>query len=378
MGSYSDNMAAKSVEYSTSKAVYHTERISELQKSNPIIPTELQIDLEAFCNDNCSFCSYRKEDGYNKNMLDLIDGSPSTTNKPIGRPSDESRIPDDILLDLPRQMIEAGIPAIEITGGGEPTLHPKFKPFYKALGEREIDIGLVTNGSKLDDEVISLILQYGLWIRISMDSSNPDTHRDIHRTGGFDFERRLNNVKTLAALKSKDLTLGISFIITPQNIYDIEDSAHLYKEIGVDHIRFSWMYDQQGTAGLEKDQIADIAELIPKLQDELNDDNFQVFNEQNRIQLYTAKNDFKKCYYQRFVMAVGADAGCYPCCIMKYNKKYQYANLKESSLAQIVQSMNTHDFMNKLNPESCYPCWIRPRNDSIAKAVEKPTHHNFI
>ncbi|UVF62277.1 hypothetical protein [Nitrososphaeria virus YSH_462411] len=63
--------------YSTSKALFHLDRLQELKKNNPISPTLIQIDLEAYCNDNCSFCSYRKDDGYNKNMLKLIDGCPS-------------------------------------------------------------------------------------------------------------------------------------------------------------------------------------------------------------------------------------------------------------------------------------------------------------
>ena len=151
--------SAHPLEYAKSKALYHKDKIIQLSKGEMIIPTEIQVDPEAFCNDNCEFCSYRKEDGYNNQMLQLLgeNAKPSTDNKAIGRPSIESRIPDKILLDIPYQMVDAGIPAIEITGGGEPTLHPKFKEFYQACGECGLDIGLVTNGSRLTDEIISMI-----------------------------------------------------------------------------------------------------------------------------------------------------------------------------------------------------------------------------
>jgi hypothetical protein len=71
-------------EYSISKANYHLDRLQEIKKGNPIAPTLIQIDLEAWCNDNCSFCSYRKDDGYNKEMLKLIDGCSSDACSPIG------------------------------------------------------------------------------------------------------------------------------------------------------------------------------------------------------------------------------------------------------------------------------------------------------
>ena len=373
------------LEYSKSKALYHREKIMALKEGKMIIPTEIQVDPEAFCNDNCEFCSYRKEDGYNNEMLKLIGGKPSNDNKAIGKPGIESRIPNDVLLDIPRQMTEAGIPAIEITGGGEPTLHPKFKEFYQKCGEHGLDIGLVTNGSRLDDGTINMIKKYGLWVRISMDSSNPITHKMIHRTPNLDFEKRLSNVKKLLDGKPKRLVVGISFIITPDNFDDIESAARLFEAVGVDHIRFSWMYDKQGTAGLTAQQIEHIGTLIPRLQKELDRDGFKIFNEKNRIQLYTATNDFKRCDFQRFVIAIGADSGCYPCCIMKYNKDFEYGNLKNNTLYEIVNSMNTEKFMKELNPARCYPCWLSDRNRSITEAVdgeynqiEKPVHENFI
>ena len=364
--------------YSTSKAVYHTEKIKALQQNKTITPTEIQIDLEAFCNDNCSFCSYRKEDGYNNEMLKMINGKSSNENKPIGKPSLESRIPNEIVMSLPKQMVDAGIPAIEITGGGEPTLHPEFKNLIAALGDFKRDIGLVTNGSRLDSTTIQLIRQNVMWIRISMDAATKETHRKIHRTGGFDFERRLANLSRLTKNKPSSLTVGISFIITPENIDDIENASILFSQRNVDHLRFSWMFDKQGTAGLTQEQIEYIAVLIPKLQEKYNRDDFRIENEKNRIQLYTSKNEFSKCSFQRFVMAIGADSGCYPCCIMKYNKDYQYGNLKNNTLKEIVNSMNTKEFMDNLDPKRCYPCWLEPRNASINAAIEKPKHHNFI
>ncbi len=375
------------LEYSLSKALYHKEKIELLKKGQMIIPTEIQIDPEAFCNDNCSFCSYRKEDGYNNEMTELIQAKPgSTENRAIGIPSIQSRIDNDILLSIPQQMVDAGIPAIEITGGGEPTLHPKFTEFYRECGKYGLDIGLVTNGSRLNDEIIGMVKKYGLWIRLSMDASNQDTHKKIHRTPNEDFEKRLNNLKKILDGKRKELIVGISFIITPENIDDIENAARLFASLKVNHIRFSWMYDRQGTAGLTKEQIEHIGDLIPRLQKELDTEDFKVFNEKNRIQTYTQKNDFNTCHFQRFVVAIGADGGLYPCCIMKYNKKFEYANLKNSTLNEIVTSMNVDAFMKNLNPVNCRPCWLSPRNASIDGAIKdpnykpipKPNHANFI
>jgi radical SAM protein with 4Fe4S-binding SPASM domain len=375
------------ITYSKSKALYHEEKIKLLKKGKMIIPTEIQVDPEAWCNDNCSFCSYRKEDGYINEMTKLLGSKAgSTENMPIGKPSLESRIPDKILLDIPYQMVDAGIKACEVTGGGEPLMHPKIYDFMKGLADCDRDIGLVTNGSRLDDKIISLMKESGTWIRISMDSSNPETHRKIHRTPNYDFEKRIGNIEKIARNKPDSLELGISFIITPDNFDDIEKSARLYESFDVNHIRFSWMFDKEGHAGLTEKQIAHCGELIPRLQKELDRKTFKIFNEKGRISKYTQTNKFDKCHFQKFVIAIGADSKCYPCCIMKYHPDFAYGNLKENTLDQIVTSMNTEAFMNNLNPIKCRPCWLDDRNGSIDAAIKdpnytpipKPRHENFI
>jgi len=368
------------IEYSTSKAIFHTEKIHALQNHEQIAPTEIQIDLEAYCNDNCSFCSYRKVDGYNNQMLTLIGGKSHEDFKPIGKPKPESRIPKEVALALPKQMVEAGINAIEITGGGEPTLWPAFDELVESLERYKREIGLVTNGSNLSEKRIKLISKACLWVRVSMDSATQKTHKAIHRTGNDDFKRRLNNIKKIAKQKRKDLTLGISFIITPENYEEIGQACELYSSInGINHLRFSWMYDAEGHAGLTKYQIGIIKNSLDKRIRMHNKKDFIIYYEKGRIESYSKpNNDFSICHYQRFVWAIGADCLVYPCCIMKYHPDYSYADIRKNTLSEIVDDINTKRFMDNLTPITCRPCWLRNRNIAIAKAVDKPQHHNFI
>lgn len=370
------------VEYSVSKASYHVDKIKDLQQGKQITPTEIQIDLEAYCNHNCEFCSYRKDDGYNNGMLELIGATPGVKyedNKPIGSPSPTSRIPLEFAETLPRQMVEAGIPAIELTGGGEPTLWKAFDTLYENLGLNKRDIGLVTNGSALTDKRIELIRKYGMWVRISMDSSSPETHKKIHRTQGDDFTKALKAIEKLTNNKPETLTVGISFIITPENVWEIESASDLYSRLNVDHLRFSWMYDKEGHAGINEVDKELAQGMIRAMQKKHNRDGFTIFTEADRINLYSRPNtDFDKCYYQRFVMAIGADSKVYPCCIQKYYKDYAYADIREKTLKEIVYDLNTMQFMDTLNPVMCNPCWLRNRNKSIGAAIDKPKHHNFI
>jgi len=367
-------------EYSQSKALYHLDRLKELQNNRPIAPTLIQVDLEAYCNDNCNFCSYRKDNAYNNSMLELIGAKPGKKyeeDKPIGKPTPESSWSQDMAKKLPLQMVEAGIPAIEITGGGESTLWAHFDELLYELGKWDRDIALVTNGSNLSDTRIDLICKYCTWVRISMDSSNPMEHKKIHRTATYDFERRIGNIKKLVRYKPEKLVLGISFIINQDNYDDIEASARLYRGLGVDNIRFSWMYDSGGTSGLSLEQIDSAKKLLSKLQDKLNTDTFGIHYDTDRVDLYTRPNtDFDTCHFQRFVWAIGADMKVYPCCIMKYHPDYAFGSLKKHTLKQLIDKMDNS--MTNLVPAKCMPCWLRNKNIAIDNSIKQPTHANFI
>ena|SRR3990167_1937693 len=368
-------------EYSISKAVYQTDKIKSLQNHHSITPTELQVDLEAWCNHNCNFCSYRKDNGYNNEMLKLIGATPGekyNDDKPIGKPSNDSRLPLEFARTLPKQMFDNDIPAIELTGGGEPTLWPAFDELIENLAKYKREIGLVTNGSSLSDYMIKLLRDNCMWIRISMDASNQEIHKKVHRTQGNEFDRIISNIKKLCDGKRKDLIVGISFIINPDNVDDIEASIELYRSLYVDNIRFSWMYDSGGKSGLNDAEITHIKERLDFYKGKYETDSFKIFYDKTRIDSYTQPNDFTKCYIQRFVWAIGADSKLYPCCIMKYDPNYAIADLKEKTIGEVINDIETEMKMNNLEPSKCLPCWLRGKNFSIRDAVEKPIHHNFI
>jgi wyosine [tRNA(Phe)-imidazoG37] synthetase (radical SAM superfamily) len=375
--------------YSTSKAFYHTDRIKALQEGKMIAPTEIQAHPQAWCNDSCYFCSYRKEDGYNNEMLKLIDGKFSTENKPIGKMSAKSGWPVEFAERIPREMVEAGIMAVEITGSGEPTLWQHYDMFVDNLILHKREIGLVTNGSTLGELRLEKIAQHFTWIRFSMDASNEILHKEIHRTGNLDFTRRIHTIQKLVTLRKKlaripsksneGLTIGISFITNPENYHDVKDSIEFYSKLGVDNIRISFMYDKTGSAGLSSVQVDSLLQKLARWKEEFETDSYKVIYESNRIGLFSQPNtDFDTCYIQRFVWTIGADCKLYPCCIEQYNPDYVIADVKANSLSDIIQDPKAKEFMDKLDVTKCHPCWLRGRNKAIATAIVKPPHVNFV
>jgi MoaA/NifB/PqqE/SkfB family radical SAM enzyme len=83
------------------------------------------------------------------------------------------------LRSLITELADNGIKAIEFCGGGEPTLYPKFKQIVSHIRKNNIDFGLLTNGSMLH-KYGKFLVDNATYIRISLDSLNPETYKKMH------------------------------------------------------------------------------------------------------------------------------------------------------------------------------------------------------
>ena len=117
--------------------------LSIMQKTHLPTPINLQISPTNKCNLNCSFCSVANRDK-------------------------KLEIPFHHLLAFVQNMCTMNtLKAVEITGGGEPTLYPQIEQLIQWLDSQGFSIGLITNGLELTDNIERKYLDLLSWIRIS-------------------------------------------------------------------------------------------------------------------------------------------------------------------------------------------------------------------
>src|SRR4029078_3924703 len=156
--------------YSPYKAAHHPQIIQQIRAAQPTVPTNIQVDLEAYCPHSCEFCSYRNVNWQDYGMV--FEEPP--------KPSDDTHMIPSLALDIPRQMEQAGIPSIEITGGGESLAFPLISQFLDECGKYERDIAIVTNGVLFKPALRQHVKRLK-WIRFSMDAIRPAVYEAVHR-----------------------------------------------------------------------------------------------------------------------------------------------------------------------------------------------------
>jgi len=346
--------------YSNFKAAYHLEKLQKLRNGELILPTQIQIDLTNKCNHNCVYCFYR---GVNGNIVQSFDKN--------------ATLPFNTVTNLIDNMVELNIPALQITGGGEPLMYPWIKELLAYINKTDLELAMVSNGALMTSEIISYLHNFS-WIRISIDAATKETYAKSQATGINEFDKVINNVGQLA----KELTntiIGVSFVINPINYKEIYQACKLYKELGVHNVRLSVAYTDDQNKIFEP-FMSEMMELARKSR-ELNDDTFKVFDlGYTHIVHLESKKNYNTCGYSHFTAAIEANGSVRPCCTLKGAKHSNFGNINDNSFGEIWFGETRKNWVKKFNVNSCVLCWMDDKNEFIEYIIsnKKPDHVNFI
>ena len=327
----------------------------------------IQLDPIAGCNHSCGFCIYRYNRGDDDPDMNAL--------------FNESNILTiEKLRELFDDFVKVGIRAVEITGGGEPTLHPDFPEILDMLNQRKIEIGLVTHGAWKDNHFDGIVRQMkrATWARFSLDSATPETHLITHSSREGDFDKAIQSIRSLVAHNTVDV--GISFIVQKGNLHEIVGAANLASALGVKYIRFGGVVfegdkiehielteEEHNYASAEIEKVVK-SQMIPVVN---AFDNRSLMN-------FERYNPGDTCYYSHLATVIGADAKLYVCCVWKYRPDGVIADLSDQSFADVWNGGALKKYYEKFDiSEKCNRCFLKDKNDMLHAFVEAE-HINFV
>ena len=121
-------------------------------------------------------------------------------------------------------------------GGGNPLLHEHICTALQIAHERNIKIGIISEGIELSDKLSDSIFQYADWIRFSLDGPTSDIHDIIRNTNGL-FDKVIHGIKILKSERST-LRIGINCIVQKANLHCLSGMIDLAQQLDVDAILF--------------------------------------------------------------------------------------------------------------------------------------------
>ena len=349
-----------------SKFGYYEKELRQFRQKQPVSLRRIQLDPVSFCNHDCGFCIYRYDRDEDMNAL---------FNK-------KDMLPFYKLIEIFDDCVDLGVKAIELTGGGEPTLHPRFSEILPALHDRDIEIGLVTNGAWRNKDIDTNIenLKNAVWVRFSLDAATRDTHRKTHVSMPGHFEKAIEIIRELSQPEHV-VDVGISFIVQQLNYHELEDAVDLAEELGVKYIRIGGVvFEGERIDHIElcEEKHKDIELRIEKIrQEDRGVEIYDNFSTRSLIE-FERYNEGDTCYYSHLATVIGADGKLYVCCVWKYRPEGVIDDLYEKRLLDIWREGALNKFYQRFDiANKCDRCFLKPKNDHLHSLVNAE-HINFV
>jgi len=329
------------------KVFMHPERVrSALLDPRHTPPITLDVDPTTTCNSRCPNCTFPDT---GRMFLDF-----------------------DLYKRTIEEVSRLGVKAITFTGGGEPTLHPRFMEMLETAIAYGLGVGLITNGLAFSPELAEKALPLLKWVRFSLDAGSPEMYFKTHGLYEKAFAQLTENIKMAGQIKrNRNLStrLGASYLILESSIFDATLAIRLGLAAGLDYLQFKPMQlrDTRILGGYRYDLkvIRDVKEYLEshlrsdlrylKAEDIDNyNEAFHVYFTRFRPQFLEAgPREYRQsptCFGQRFTTSLAADGRIYGCCHYKYDPDFELGNLHFDSFEAIWGSERRMRFFDGLDP----------------------------
>lgn len=288
----------------------------------------------------------------------------------------QDEIPSERLLALTNEMIESGVKAVILIGGGEPMMHPAIEEVIGRLGDAGIKIGITTNGLYLK-KYLDVTSAHASWVRVSMDAGTTETFNRIRpsRTGKSLFSSAIKNMEAFARVKRGKL--GYSFMVFNEgsygfkgipirtgalddvkhittNVHEIYQAAKLARDIGCDYFEVKPMYDVDHYAIMQPESITAIIDEQVSLAKTLETDDFKVLEASKLWASLHGESNLEPKEYRRCAIAqvrtLITPSGVYVCPYFRGNESKRIGDIRSETFSDMWHGNRRNTIIRNLDP----------------------------
>lgn len=357
-------MSAES-KYGSLKILWHPNKLKSLLEGEVVAPIYVRVKPTNRCNHRCYYCIFDPK------LRDVISR----------RFKRGDEIPKEKIEQILDDFQEMGVKAVTYSGGGDPLVYSFISETLRKTLENNLDLSVITNGQQLNGERADLLTK-AKWVRISLDSPNPETFVKIRRVPERFFYELVDNISQFAQKKDPKCEFGINFVVNNENSSQVYDAVKFFRELGVNHIKITPV------------SVEEFFEYHRPVKDVVLEQIFQARKDFTRkgFEVYdTYENDFNmtgvcertysQCYMMQILPVIGADSVVYTCHDKPYTESGVIGSIKDRSFKDLWFSPETAEKFRTFDPrEQCqHYCTNDAKNRLIDKLMEcYGDHINFV
>ncbi|MBF0232540.1 MAG: radical SAM protein [Desulfamplus sp.] len=352
-------MAVNVGQFSSSKILKHLDRVNEWMRGDNPPPITVEIDMTNVCNHACPECVAGFVRTFDKSFL-------------------SSRLAERII----KELAEFGIRGLIFTGGGEPLCHKNTIDMVSLAQSLGLDVGFITNGQLLNDDINRVLLEKCVWIRVSLDAATPETFSKVHGVPLESFVKVLDNIRRLAQMKQQlksNTTVGVGFLTDHDTVEEMEPAAALCRDLQVDYLQYRPM--QIHKKEKIEYRLTDVTDRIKRCFC-YGSTTYNILYSKHKYDMMKEKNYgryYNKCYGQQFATVITATGKMYICCHLRGYDKYEIGDLSQQSFQEIWNSIQRREVFQNVDFEDCIPLCRDNTFNQILWDIKSPVNHvNFL
>jgi MoaA/NifB/PqqE/SkfB family radical SAM enzyme len=213
-------------------------------------------------------------------------------------------------------------------GGGNPLLYDHICLALQLAHQANMQVGIISEGIEMPDDLADAISQYASWIRFSLDGPNSNIHDKIRNKPGL-FDCVMQCITKLQTRKRKPL-LGLNCVIQKDNLNFLPQMIDLAERISVDILLFKLAHgeDQGGRFLPSCEEWRQVAEWIKSAAakgenhvatnlNELGNLLGRVFRDEDVVQGRPVSSFYLqeqiRCFTPLFFLTCDSEGNMYPC-----------------------------------------------------------------
>ncbi|MEK4514823.1 radical SAM protein [Paenibacillus sp. FSL H8-0122] len=244
-----------------------------------------------------------------------------------------------------------GVISVELTGG-EISIHPHFYKIVELAAKMFDIVGLLTNGTKITQKLLSTLEPYKhkIVFSVSLDGPTAEVHEELRRVEGS-FQKTCNGIR---AISEAGFFVRAAMSVYNKNVWHIEDTLLLAKELGASLFGYSKVdpFGRGERLEMEVDvgKLEQIINYEKRIMDQYSDFIAVLSEEQIRN-----NNKTPNCGMGWKSVIVDPFGNVRPC-VMLTPGMMDVGNLHHQSYREIFDSPLAHQLLNMVSPVKSELC----------------------
>ncbi len=277
---------------------------------------------------------------------------------------------------LVESLVSLRVRAVEFSGGGEPTLHPKFVRLAHCMANEGLEMGLLTNGTMISGPILETLVEHFTYVRVSIDGHTSELFNEIRRPSpSAGLERVVENVQNLRRARDEartPLTIGAKVLLSRRNYGSLVEMVRFCRDVGFDYVQFKPLRNSPQS-------------LVPTEIDTANYILDGIKSNSPGILVYggaTGSSYSRKCWLTPIHLVVDPMGDVYPCCYYQYRaERMLIGNLFDNPVEEVWFGKRHRSVLKALRVDECnlYDCRWHLYNQIMDEIFDdNHLHINFI